>query len=155
MNFENLEHRAVIKFLCIKGLSATETFKEMKHVLLDNAPSQSMVAKWHAEFKHGRGSITDDPRSGRPTFSLHPETIQSIAGVTENDHCISIRNIANRVDLTIGTIHSIIHDHLGLKKCKAKWIPKTLSEDQMMARPETSKIIVDLYMSDPDDFMRD
>ncbi|KAI6661677.1 Histone-lysine N-methyltransferase SETMAR [Oopsacas minuta] len=155
MNFENLEHRAVIKFLCIKGLSATEAFKEMKDVLKDNAPSQSMVAKWHAEFKRGRRSITDGPRSGRPTFSLHPATIQSIGGMIENDHCISIRNIANRVDLSIGTIHLIIHDHLGLKKYKAKWIPKTLSEDQMMARLETSKSMVDLYMSDPEDSMRD
>ncbi|KAI6651176.1 hypothetical protein LOD99_5527 [Oopsacas minuta] len=70
----------------------------------------------------------------------------------ENNHCISIRNIANRVDLSIGTIQSIIHDYLGLKKYKAKWIPKTLSEDQMMARLETSKSMIDLYMSDPDDF---
>ncbi|KAI6647793.1 Oxysterol-binding protein-related protein 1 [Oopsacas minuta] len=128
MNFENLEHRVVIKFLCIKGLSATETFKEMKDVLKDNAPSQSMVAKWHAEFERGRESIT------------------------ENDHCISIRNIANRVDLSIGTIHSIIHHYLGHKKYKANWIPKTLSEDQMKARLEPSKSMIDLYMSDPDDF---
>ena len=152
MNFENLEHRAVIKFLCKKGLSATETFKEMKEVLNDNAPSQSMVAKWHAEFKRGRQSITDDPRSGRPPFSHNPDTIHSITDMIQRDHCISIRNIANRVDLSIGTIHSIIHDQLGLKKFKAKWIPKMLSEDQMRIRVETSKRMFDLYMSNPEDF---
>ena len=82
----------------------------MEEVLNDNAPSQSMVAKWHAEFKRGGQSITDDPRSGRAQFSHHPNTIHSITDMIEKDHCISIRNIANRVDLSIGIIHSIIHD---------------------------------------------
>ena len=149
MNFENLMHRVVIKFLCKKGL---ETFKEMKEVLNDNTPSQSMVAKWHAEFKLGRQSITDDPRSGRPQFSHHPDTIHSITDMIEKDHCISIRNIANRVDLSIGTIRSIIHGQLGFKKFKAKWIPKMLSVDQMRVKVETSKRMLDLYMSNPEDF---
>ena len=67
MDVDRIEHRSVIKFLTKEGESAKGIHNRMVAVYGDTAPKYSTVAKWAAEFKHGRDSLIDDPRSGRPS----------------------------------------------------------------------------------------
>ncbi|KAI6647652.1 hypothetical protein LOD99_8617 [Oopsacas minuta] len=97
MNFENLENRVVIKFLCIKGLSATETFKEMKDVLKDNALSQSMVANGMQNSNvEEKAKVLQMTLAQEDPHFLSIQKQSNLLVVVENDHDISIRNIANR-----------------------------------------------------------
>ena len=61
MESQNIEFRAVIKFLTKEGAKA----KDVADVYGDSSPKYSTVAKWSAEFKRGRDSLEDDPRPGR------------------------------------------------------------------------------------------
>jgi len=70
------EFRAVIKHLHMKGL----TPKEIKAEYADNVHSTSVPAfatvyNWVNEFKRGRTSMFDAPRSGRPIEAVMPEII--------------------------------------------------------------------------------
>ena len=63
---DNLEIRAVIKYLVKKGLQPRQIYDDMLLTLEANAPSYSTVKKWAAVFKLRRISVEDDPHSGRP-----------------------------------------------------------------------------------------
>jgi transposase len=64
---EKFEIRTVIKFFFfLKGLTATDIKKELDSTLGDSSPSNTTVKRWVAEFKMGRKSTNDEPRSGRP-----------------------------------------------------------------------------------------
>ena len=66
VTMEKTEYRAVIKFFVLEGLSATEIHTKMVKVLKESAPSFPTVHRWVLEFKRGRTSVEDEPRSGRP-----------------------------------------------------------------------------------------
>ena len=57
MNFENFEHRSVIKFLTKEGIEPKDIHQRLVNVYRDDAPSKTTVVKWAAEFKRGRESI--------------------------------------------------------------------------------------------------
>ena len=54
MESQNIEFRAVIKFLTKEGAKAKEIHRCMADVYGDSSPKYSTVAKWSAEFKRGR-----------------------------------------------------------------------------------------------------
>ena len=66
MNFENFEHRSVIKFLTKVGIALKDIHQSLVNVYGDRAPSKTTVKKLAAEFKRGRESIEDDPPIDRP-----------------------------------------------------------------------------------------
>ena len=76
----NSSHRAVIRYLGLKGLTPTEIHEDLVATLEENAPSYSFVVKWAAEFKHGWESLEDDPRARRPVTVTTQETITKIHG---------------------------------------------------------------------------
>ena len=75
MESQNIEFRAVIKFLTKEGAKAKEIQWRMADVYGDSCPKYSTVTKWSAEFKRGQDSLEDDPRPGRPADVISQEMI--------------------------------------------------------------------------------
>ena len=63
---EKTENRVVIKYLDLKGMTASEIHEDMVRTLEERTPVYATVTCWIREFKHGKDSVEDDPRSGRP-----------------------------------------------------------------------------------------
>ena len=78
MESQNIEFRAVIKFLTKEGVKAKEMHRRMADVYGDSSPKYSTVAKWSAEFKHGQDSVEDDPRPGCPADVISQEMIDRV-----------------------------------------------------------------------------
>jgi transposase len=57
----NIEHRAVVKFLILKGLNATEINKELDNIYRDSASSYSTIVKWVAGFRDPERCFKDTP----------------------------------------------------------------------------------------------
>ena len=66
MESQNMEFRAVIKFLTKEGAKAKKIHRRMADVYGDSSPKYSTVAKRSAEFNRERDSLEDDPRPGPP-----------------------------------------------------------------------------------------
>jgi hypothetical protein len=63
---EKIEIRAVIKYLCNKGMSPKEIHEDFMNTLGMGIPSCRTVKKWAFEFNWGRKSIGDDERPELP-----------------------------------------------------------------------------------------
>ena len=68
-DFNKIRYRAVIEFLTLENVQPQQIHNRMIVVYGENAPSYATVKRWAAEFRRGRTSLEDDPRSGRPSRS--------------------------------------------------------------------------------------
>ena len=57
----------------------------------DDAPALSTVHKWAAEYKRGRDSLEDDPRSGRPATATTQENIGRVHHMVMDDRRLTVR----------------------------------------------------------------
>lgn len=146
---KKIEHRAVIKFLTKQGKSQKIIHEEMVAVYQDSAPSLSTVQKWSSEFKRGRESIEDDPRSGGPVSALTEENVKKVEKLVLEDTRIKIGMLAEMTNLSVGTIHAILHEHLNLSKVSARWVPRMLTAPQKQVRVECCKEFLELCGENP------
>ena len=60
---EKTEIRAIIKYLHLKSMTALEIYDDMLRTLAESSLSYATITHWIGEFKHGRVSVEDNPRS--------------------------------------------------------------------------------------------
>ena len=77
-DFNNIETRAVIKFLFLQGKAPKKIHAILKETLGVHAPSHTTVKNWVAQFKRGDFSTCDAPRPVRPKTLTTPEIIDQI-----------------------------------------------------------------------------
>ncbi len=149
----DIEFRAVMKFLTLKGQQPKEIFDSMREVYGDSSPAYSTVKKWTALFKQGRRSLSDDTRPGRPKDTTTNENIETIRAMVENDPKLKTREIALTSGLSKGSVQTILHLHLGMSKICARWIPRILTAQQKQFRADTSLELLHRYNADPLGFL--
>ena len=67
----------------------------------------------------------------------------------DKDRRVSIETINAQFDVSVGTLHTVIHDELKMRKICAKFVPGVLREDQKERRCHDSREMVELINSDP------
>ncbi|CAK9806295.1 Protein GVQW3, partial [Anthophora plagiata] len=73
-----IEYRAVIKFLTKQGKTPQIILNKMGVVYGDQRPDKTMIYKWHGLFKHGRESIEEDLRPGRPVEATTSNIVKKV-----------------------------------------------------------------------------
>jgi [histone H3]-lysine36 N-dimethyltransferase SETMAR len=150
---EREEVRAVIKYLCMKKMSTLEIHEDLKRTLGESAPAYSTVAKWAAEFRRGRSSCDDDPRTGRPSSSVVEDTIAKVEKLVLADRRLTIRYIAKTVGISFGSTQTILTEHLKLRKVSARWVPRMLTTDQQHDRLKTCRQLLERFSANREDFI--
>jgi hypothetical protein len=92
------------------------------------------VFQWHARFKTGRTSVDDDECTGRPTSCTTPETVARIQELIHQDRRLTIRDIAEEVEVGYGTCQRVLTEELGRHCVAAKFVPRILTADQKQQR---------------------
>lgn len=151
---EKTEIRAVIKYFVKKNMTPSQMKEDFDNTLGESAPSYSMIKKWAALFKHGRDSVEDDPRSGRPSTSTTSENIDKIHKMVLEDRRLKVREISDTIGISTERVFHILTDELGLKKISARWVPRLLTEEQKCNRVEISRENLALFRRNTSDFLR-
>lgn len=151
---EKSEKRAVIKYFYLKGLTPLQIKKELDSTLKDSSPSYSMVKQWVSEFKKGRTSTSDEPRSGRPVEVTTPEMIDKIHKIVVEDRRLKVSEIAETTRMSTERVRNILHEHLNMEKLCARWVPRLLTVDQKFTRKTVSIENLTLYKRNPNEFLR-
>lgn len=148
---ENIEYRAVIKYLLKKHISAKEIHDDMVNTLGECAPSYATICRWVNEFKRGRTSVEDDPRSGRPKTVTTPDIVDKVHDIVLKDRRLKLSEI---VKISKERVHFILTNELGMHKLSARWVPRLLSAENKRIRHLCSQAGLDRFNQNRTDFLR-
>ena len=85
-------------------------------------------------FSEGRESVTDEERSGRPATSRTEENIAKVGQTLRENRRLTVRSIAEQVNIDRGTVREILTEDLDMRKECAKMVPKELTKEQRQRR---------------------
>ena len=81
----------------------------------------------------------DEFRKGHPKSLVVPETIDAVCQLILQDRHVTYPEIETTLGVSGTSIHSILHEHLTVKKICSHWIPHNLSIGQKKACVDWSK----------------
>ena len=73
-------------------------------------------------------------------------------GLVYSDRLIRVEEIAQALGISHGSVSTILHDCLGMRKLTACWVPKSLSDEQMATRASVCSALLKHFRS-KDDFL--
>jgi len=112
--------------------------------------SKKNVYKWYKLFQEGRENVNDEPRSGRPSTSKNDENVQEVKEIVLKNRRITIREIADDLNISFGSCQSILTDVLGMTRVSAKFVSKLLNFDQKQRRMNIAQDMLNDVNDDPD-----
>ena len=148
-----VEYRTVIRYLYLKGKTCQEIHCELINVYGSSAPSYAQVKFWFGEFKRSRTSLEDETRSGRPSDATDEEMSNKVRDLVSSDRRIKVEEIANTLHISHGSVSTTLHDHFGMHKLTVRWVPKSLSDEQMTTRASVYSALLKRFRSKEDDFL--
>jgi len=95
----------------------------------DSAMKETAVNKWVKHFSEGRENVTDEERSGRPATSRTEENIAKVRQIVHENRWLTVRSIAEQVNIDTETVRKILTEDLDMRKVCAKMVPKELTEE--------------------------
>ena len=105
------------------------------------------------EFKRGRTSLEDETRSGHPPDATDKEMCNKVRYLVYSDRRIKVEEIANALHISHGSVSTTLHECLGMHKLTARWVPKSLSDEQMATRASVCSALLKRFRSKEDDFL--
>ena len=152
MENNKAEFRAVIKFLTLEGVKPQEIFNRMNSVYKGKQPKLRAIYKWAAEYRHGRTSLEDDPRCGRPVDVTTDGKVAEIQALVMKDRLLTIDDIASEAGVSRGTVSTILHEKLNLQKVCCRWVLRNLSAVDCQKRVDMSHQLLDRHDENPEEF---
>ncbi|KAJ8945277.1 hypothetical protein NQ318_016047 [Aromia moschata] len=96
----------------------------------DTFPTPSSLDK----LVEGRKTTEDDSRPGRPSTSQTDENIEKIGKLIREDHCLSIRGLAEITGIDKECVRQILHESFNMCKVCANMVAKLLTPEQKESR---------------------
>ncbi|UYV70165.1 hypothetical protein LAZ67_7002045 [Cordylochernes scorpioides] len=97
----------------------------------------------------GREDVNDEERAGRPSTSTTEEKINEVEKMILANGRITVREVAEDLNISIGSCHSIFINDLGMRRVAAKFVPKLLNCDQKQHRMNIANEMLDSVRDDP------
>ena len=126
------------KHCFLMGKNTVEARQWLDKCYGDSSPGKSRIIDWHAEFKRGRTNTNDAERSGRPKSAIVPENMTKIHKIVLGDRKLKLCEIPDNLKIPEGSVFTIMHESLGMRKLFSKWVPRLLIPDQKQQRVEDS-----------------
>ena len=110
---------------------------------------KSNVYRWYKMFSEGREDVSHEERPGRPSTSTADENIVAVKKLVMADRRNTVREVAEDLNISIGSCHSIITNSLGMRRVDVKFLPKLLNFDQIQHRVNIAQELLDSVRDDP------
>ncbi|UYV65632.1 hypothetical protein LAZ67_3004911 [Cordylochernes scorpioides] len=110
---------------------------------------RSNVYRWYKMFSEGREDVNDEKRARHSSTSTTDEKINEVEKMILANRRITVREVAEDLNISIGSCHSIFINDLGMRRVAAKFVPKLLNCDQKQHRMNIANEMLDSVRDDP------
>ena len=93
--------------------------------------------------------MKDDHRSRRPSTSRTDENVERVRQKVRSDRRITVRMIADELDMNNERVWRIITEDLGIRKICAKIVPRLLNEGQKERRVQVCQNVLEQLETEP------
>ena len=93
----------------------------------DKVLSCRLVYEWIEMFENSHTSVTDPERSGRPATATTTRIEERTLELIHEERRITVEEVAGRLNVSVGSAYSLIHDSLNFSNVCARWVPKELT----------------------------
>ncbi|UYV64394.1 hypothetical protein LAZ67_3000512 [Cordylochernes scorpioides] len=146
---KKMDQRTCIKF-CVKNeIKCADAFRMLTVAYGEATLDRSNIYWWYKMFSEGREDVNDEERAGRPSTSTTDEKINEVEKMILANRRITIREVADDLNISIGSCHSIFINDLGMRQVAAKFVPKLLNCDQKQHRMNIANEMLDSVRDDP------
>ncbi|KYN39705.1 hypothetical protein ALC56_05908 [Trachymyrmex septentrionalis] len=144
-----MDQRICIKF-CVKNkIKCADAFRMFTVAYGEATLDRSHVYRWYKMFSEGREDVNDEERAGHPSTSTTDENIDEVKKIVLANRRITVREVAEDLNISICWCHSIFTNDLGMRRVAAKFVPKLLNFDQKQHRINIAKELLDSVRDDP------
>lgn len=150
---EKSEQRVCIKFCQKLGDTCAATYEKIQRAFGDEAMSRARVYEWYKRFRDGRTSVDSEERSGRPSTSTNEVMVNTVRAVIRDDRRLTVREVAEDLNLSYGSVQTILTENLGMRRVSAKFVPRLLTDEQKHDRLSKATELLECARGDPN-FMK-
>ncbi|XP_035209966.1 histone-lysine N-methyltransferase SETMAR-like [Stegodyphus dumicola] len=97
--------------------------------------------------------LTTLDREGRPSTETNSEIAARVNECILANRRITIDEISNKLDISRGSVHKIIADHLKFRKVCARWVPRLLTEEHKGKSFESAFAFLQRYQTEGYEFL--
>ena len=132
----NRDKRVAVLVQFRLGKTASQCIEDLKSALGDQAPKKTIVYKYFQRFQTGHFDLEDDIREGHPILHSTEEKVNFFREKLDEDRRITIRELQHTLGISYGTIHSLLHNELRMRKLCARWVPHQFGPKYLESRIE-------------------
>ncbi|XP_062609971.1 histone-lysine N-methyltransferase SETMAR-like [Saccostrea cucullata] len=104
-------------------------------------------------FIEGRETVKDDDRSGCPLNVSTEINVSKVEQYVMKDRRVTIREIANDLSMSYGTVQEILTSKLNMRRVCASWVPRLLLPEQIRVRVNACRSYVSEYEKEQNSFI--
>lgn len=127
------------------GEGIQQIHSDLSKVFGEESLGYSTCTRWARQFDNGREAVQDEHRSGAPKTARSEKAIESVRQQIDVDPHSSIREISSILDISYGTVNTILVDDLKLRKICARWVPHVLTDDQKRQRVLCAQKLLNMF----------
>ena len=118
---EKSEFHVLVKHCFLRGKSTVQAKQWLDKCYSDSAPLETMVKRWYADFKCGHTS--------QMMLNAQVAQIQQLSWKTpkHSTNKLKLCEIAEELKISEGSVFTILHEHLSMRKLCSKWVPHLLT----------------------------
>lgn len=147
-----VEYRSVIKFLVLRGDKNEIILTQLMETYGNTCPSRTTIYHWISQFRHGRESVFDDEKCGRPC-EISDEKKAQCAKIVREERRITTRKLSETLNVSKGSVGTILSD-FGIRKLASRFVPRFLTMEMCQNRLECCLANLRIFDEHGDNFLK-
>ena len=124
----SVEQRIVIKFLKKEGCKPSGICSRLKRQYGKKTLANVSGYEWCSAFKKRRETVENEPHERRPRTSITVMNSIRVNALIGENRRITASELSAILNISYGSVKTIIKQHLQYSKVCARWIPRVLTD---------------------------